>query len=129
MAKTGRPKKDVRIKQFEELCKIQCSKEEICNVLDVTDKTLDKWIKETYTNVPPFGENVSFSEVFKYKRTDGHTALRRHQFRMAETNTTMAIWLGKQWLGQTDKTDIGGTMNVQSDGLFRAIKDGLDKGE
>lgn len=29
-------------------------------------------------------------------------SLRRSQFRIAETNATMAIWLGKQYLGQKD---------------------------
>ena len=32
-------------------------------------------------------------------------SLRRLQFRMAEKSPAMAIWLGKQYLGQTDKID------------------------
>ena len=30
---------------------------------------------------------------------------------MAERNPSMAIWLGKQWLGQRDNIDVG--MNVE----------------
>jgi hypothetical protein len=33
-------------------------------------------------------------------------SLRRYQFDLAENNATMAIWLGKQWLGQKDEAVI-----------------------
>ena len=32
-------KKFINQKQFETLCEIQCTKDEICSVLDVSDKT------------------------------------------------------------------------------------------
>ena len=32
-------------------------------------------------------------------------SLRRKQWNLAETNASMAIFLGKQFLGQTDKVD------------------------
>lgn len=56
MAKMGRPKKQISQKQFEDLCQIQCTQEEICAVLDVDEKTLQKWCKETYEQ--------DFSQVF-----------------------------------------------------------------
>lgn len=37
---------------------------------------------------------------------DGKISLRRTQFRMAETNVSMAIWLGKQILGQKDQQEV-----------------------
>ena len=43
----GRKKKKISKSQFEELCKIQCTQEEICLVLDVADKTLTQWCKDT----------------------------------------------------------------------------------
>lgn len=93
----GRPKKEINQKQFESLCAIQCTQEEICGVLDVDDKTLSKWCQETY--------EMSFSEVFRQKRQGGKASLRRNQWRMSETNPTMAIWLGKQYLGQRDNVE------------------------
>ena len=33
-------------------------------------------------------------------------SLRRKQWNLAKTNATMAIWLGKQYLGQKDNIDI-----------------------
>ena len=96
--KMGRPKKIIDQKQFEELCHIQCTQEEICAVLNVDEATLIKWCKETY--------GVTFSKVFEQKRKGGKTSLRRKQWNLADTNATMAIWLGKQFLGQKDNIDI-----------------------
>lgn len=49
---------------------------------------------------------MSFAEAFKTWSADGKISLRRNQFRMAEHNVSMAIWLGKQYLGQKDQQDI-----------------------
>ena len=54
---------------------------------------------------------MNFSEVFKRKRGKGKISLRRSQFQLAQTNPTMAIWLGKQWLGQTDKQEVVVSVN------------------
>ena len=101
MARTGRPPKEIDQKQFENLCGLQCTLEEICGWFDVTDKTLDSWCKRTY--------NANFSEVFKQKRGAGKISLRRSQWRLAEKNATMAIFLGKQFLGQRDNVDVNVT--------------------
>ena len=91
----ARPRKVINQKQFESLCAIQCTQEEICNVLDVTDKTLTRWCNEVY--------DLSFSEVYEQKRDIGRMSLRRNQFKLAEGgNTTMQIWLGKQVLKQSE---------------------------
>lgn len=44
----ARPRKEIDQKQFENLCGLQCTLEEICGWFDVTDKTLDSWCKRTY---------------------------------------------------------------------------------
>ena len=47
---------------------------------------------------------MSFSEVYKEKRTRGMASLRRLQFDAAKGgNVTMLIWLGKQWLNQAER--------------------------
>ena len=101
----ARPRKEIDQKQFENLCGLQCTLEEICGWFDVTDKTLDSWCKRTY--------NASFSEVCKQKRGNGKISLRRMQWRLAEKNATMAIWLGKQYLDQRDIVE----QNITSDGV------------
>lgn len=88
---------NINQKQFESLCAIQCTEEEILAVLDIGKNTLIRWCKETY--------GVDFGTIFKEKRQNGKASLRRNQFKLAETNPTMAIWLGKQYLGQKDHTE------------------------
>lgn len=100
----ARPIKEISQKQFESLCAIQCTEEEICAVLDVDDKTLTNWCKKTY--------NKSFSEVFREKRQGGKASLRRNQWKLSETNPTMAIFLGKQYLGQKDRPEETATAEV-----------------
>ena len=90
----GRPRKKIDQKQFEQLCALQCTLEEMCGFFECCTDTLETWCKRTYKK--------NFSEVFKEKRGLGKISLRRAQFRLAEKNAPMAIWLGKQYLGQRD---------------------------
>ena len=85
-------------KHFEKLCQLQCTILEICDYFDVDDKTLNSWCKNTY--------NTTFSEIFKIKRGKGQISLRRMQWQLAEKNPTMAIFLGKQYLGQRDNIEV-----------------------
>jgi hypothetical protein len=97
MARTGRPKKNIDQSEFEKLCGLQCTITEMCAFFDCDDKTLSKWCHETY--------GMSFSEIFEIKRGLGKISLRRSQFRLAEKNAAMAIFLGKQYLGQSDQVE------------------------
>ena len=95
MLKGDTPAQDrIDKKQFENLCGLQCTYNEVCDFFDVDDKTLNSWCKSTY--------GTTFSEVFKVKRGKGQISLRRMQWKLAEKNTSMAIFLGKQYLGQKD---------------------------
>lgn len=93
--KTGRPKKEINKEQFEKICALQATEQEICSFFNVTDKTLTSWCKRTY--------GQSFSEVYAIKRNMGKLSLRRMQFKLAEKSPAMAIFLGKNMLGQKDK--------------------------
>lgn len=113
--KMGRPKKVIDQRQFESMCGYQCTLEEICGILGVTDVTLNTWCKETY--------GTTFSEVFKEKRSLGRMSLRRTQFKLAEKNATMAIFLGKQYLGQTDHVEVVDNTHIERlDAILGGIK-------
>ena len=115
----ARPRKEIDQKQFENLCGLQCTLEEICGWFDVTDKTLDSWCKRTY--------HASSSEVFKQKRGKGKISLRRNQWRIAEKNATMAIWLGKQYLGQRDVVEQTIAVDtVKDDALSQSLRELAD---
>lgn len=93
----GRPQKEIDKTVFEKLCGLQCTQGEIAGWFDCSPDTIENWCKRTY------GE--SFSEVFGKKREAGKISLRRSQWRLAEKSAAMAIFLGKQFLGQTDKIE------------------------
>lgn len=98
MAKMGRPLTNIDKKQFEKLCTLQCTKEEIAGFFECSEDTIEKFCKREY------GE--TFTAVFKQKRQTGKISLRRSQWRLAEKNVSMAIWLGKQYLGQKEQQEV-----------------------
>src|SRR6202163_4570152 len=88
-SKRGRPKKFVDLELVEKLAHIQCTYGEIASTLGVSVDTLQR--------------NKDFAVVYKRGAEGGRKSLRRMQFESANKgNVTMQIWLGKQYLGQSD---------------------------
>ena len=121
----ARPRKKIDQRRFENLGGPQCTLEEICGWFGVCSDTLESWCKRTY--------KMNFSEVFKQKRGVGKISLRRSQWRLAEKNANMAIWLGKQYLGQRDIVEQAIAVDtVKDDELsasLKALADGLKSDE
>lgn len=84
----ARPKKVIDYALVESLAKIQCTEAEISSILNVSARTLQR--------------DKEFCRIYKKGLEDGRMSLRRTQFKLAERSTAMAIFLGKQYLGQTD---------------------------
>ena len=76
------------------LGRLQCTNEEIASCLGTTDTTL---------------LNAQNKEVFlgalEKGKAEGRMSLRRIQMKLAETSATMAIFLGKQILGQRENVE------------------------
>ena len=88
----GRPKKEIDYELAGKLAAIQCTQEEIADILDISRQTLLK--------------DEQFLYIFRTKKETGKSSLRRMQWKTAEAgNPTMQIWLGKQYLGQSDKQE------------------------
>lgn len=110
MARTGRPPINFDKKQFVDLVALGCNQEEICWFFrDETGKvanidTLSRWCKREF--------GVNFQE---YSRQNSLMALkiqlRRNQFELSKHSVPMAIWLGKQWLGQAEKQEMSLSTN------------------
>ena len=100
VVKKGRPRKEIDKRTFENLCAIQSTITEMCAIFECDSKTLENWCKREY--------GMIFSQVFKEKRCKGFISLRRAQFQKAieEKNTAMLIFLGKNWLGQSDRQEV-----------------------
>jgi hypothetical protein len=94
----GRPRKEINWTLFEDLCNLQCTQSEICSVLHIHDETLRFRVKDHYEEDYPV--------IYKRLSEGGKSSLRRLQFKLAHKNTSMAIFLGKQWLGQRDNDQI-----------------------
>lgn len=91
-------KKTVDWAQVDSLLGIHCTQEEICAVLDISEDTLTTRCKEDH--------RCTFSEYSKTKRRVGRTSLRRRQYQVAMSgDRAMLIWLGKNWLKQSDKIE------------------------
>jgi hypothetical protein len=90
----GRPPKPINWEEFEKLCEMQCTQSEIASFFKIHPETLSTRVGQEY------GEDYSI--VYKKNSESGKCSLRRAQFKLAMKNSSMAIWLGKQWLGQKD---------------------------
>lgn len=109
----ARPRKIIDWTAVEKLCYLQCTLAEIAGYLECDEKTLETACKRD--------QKQGFSDYYKSKAAGGKMSLRRLQWRNAEAgNVTMQIWLGKQMLGQRDKTDTeitgkdGGPISIHS---------------
>lgn len=115
----GRPLTEIDKKEFEGCCKILCTKNEICDIFSIDEKTLTAWCEREY--------GMGFSEIYKKFSAGGKKSLRRYQFEQAEKSASMAIWLGKQWLGQTDEVKIDNGNNELLGALTELARKKMDE--
>jgi len=100
----------VNWEQVEKLLQIQCTRDEIASVMNMDSKTLVKHIKDE--------KDLTFEEYKNLHSGLGKANLRKQQMAAAEKgNTGMLIWLGKQYLGQAEKSEIA-ISDQKSDGLI-----------
>lgn len=101
MAKRGPKTMPIDWEAIGKLAHIQCTQEEIAHFCGCDVRTLDvRCPKET---------GLKLSEYIKKHAQGGKMSLRRWQWRVAENEAqgrgkcTMLIFLGKQYLGQSDQ--------------------------
>ena len=89
----GKPKAKIDPEHVKALASAGCTVEEIADFLSVNKKTLER----------------RFLGVMEKGRNTRNVSLRRKQVELAmRGDKTMLIWLGKQFLGQSDKTQLSG---------------------
>ncbi len=104
------------VEQIRALARIQCTVDEVAAVIrheegiGVSVRTLQNFF-ETYPDAKAAHEDG---------KLEGHASLRRKQFSMADTNPAMAIWLGKQYLGQREPVR---QLEVGKPGAFEEMDD------
>lgn len=106
MGKIGRPPKILSQQDkatIEDMCMKQCTCTEICAELGIDPKTFQKNLRMLYGNDPKVRKPVTYSTVFEAYRQKGLTQLRQSMYDSAmKGNTTMLIFLAKNWLGMAD---------------------------
>lgn len=86
----ARPKALVDAAEVEKLAGLNCSTEEIGSFFNVSADTIQR----------------RFAAALKRGRALVNTSLKRKQYALAmDGNVTLLIWLGKQYLGQADKSE------------------------
>ena len=76
---------------IERLSAHQLTPDEICGVLDISRSTYDA--------------SLALQAAYQRGQKIGMASLRRMQWKTAPRSPVMQIWLGKQYLGQTDKLE------------------------
>ena len=93
--KMGAPRKEVDWEQFESLCQILATEEEIAAFFKMSIETLNTRCKEKY--------ECTFLEVYKTESSGGKISLRRKMFQGALAGSIpMQIFLSKQVLDMSD---------------------------
>jgi len=105
--KGGRPKIVIDYAMVEKFANMQCTYKEIAVFFDCSESRLKK--------------DKEFIHHYKKGFESGKMSLRRIQWKLAEKNTAMAIWLGKQYLDQRDKQEIETNQNIKVGNPYKEL--------
>lgn len=90
----------IHLDEIRRLAKLQCTKQEAADSLGITIRTFNRLLNE----------DQRVADAWRSGQSGGKISLRRKQHRLAGSNAAMAIWLGRQHLGQQEvvKTELTG---------------------
>jgi hypothetical protein len=113
------------LNQINALARIQCTEREAASVLGCSQTLFNRRMNEK-------DRDNDFAKAWDDGQAQGHMALRRLQWRLAtKGNAALAIWLGKQWLGQKDVSVVANAnlddINNSPDKQRDAIESKLDR--
>lgn len=94
----GRPRKELNWEVLDSILKFGAKLMDCSDHLGISEDTIQDRIKEKY--------GITFTEYRERKLSYLRISLLKKQFDVAmQGNTSMLIWLGKQYLCQTDKEE------------------------
>ena len=105
----GRPKFQIDYETVRKLASIMCTEKEIASFLGCDERTLQR--------------DEEFCRIFKEGKETGKMSLRRMQWKLAEKSYAMAIFLGKQYLGQRDTYEY----KTEDNGVLGKLVEALDE--
>lgn len=93
----GRPRIEIDPEELTRLCRLNCTLQEIAAYFNCSERTIKNRM----------ADDEDFRAIVENGRANGRLSVRREQFRIMEGgNASMAIWLGKQLLGQRDNQEV-----------------------
>ena len=125
--KGGRPKIEFDKEQFQKLVGLGCTGKEIAwwfsnaQGKPANIDTISRWCKRTY--------GMDFTA---YKKENGgifrNIQLRQNQLELSRHSAAMAIFLGKNYLGQTDVTEVVDNTPIEKlDSILKGIKNNAEQ--
>lgn len=135
----GRPPVEMDLAELEKLCTLQCTQPEIASWFGVTTRTIESRVASDKKYDHAVGERrevmqLTFKEIMDRGYAVGRISLRRKQVQIAEGgNAAMAIFLGKNLLGQRDNLDTivtgpaGGAVQINVSGPHERILGDLSR--
>lgn len=94
----ARPKAVIDWSKVDFYLRAHCDGVGIAGILGVSPDTLYRACQEEH--------KIGFADYSAQKKSEGKELLRATQFQLAiEKDKTMLVWLGKQYLGQRDKSE------------------------
>lgn len=96
--KMGRPRFVLDFAQLDKLLAMQCGLESVSYFFGCSVDTIERNIKREH--------KITFAEYADQKKEVGRQMLRQKQFEVAmKGNVALLIFLGKNWLGQSDNPE------------------------
>lgn len=92
LAKSRQLRRKIRVSEIRALSELQVSEREAAATLRITLKTFQEMIRV----------DSRAREAWERGRELGRVSIRRSQFELAKRHPQMAIFLGKQYLGQSE---------------------------
>lgn len=113
----GRPAKEIDWDMLEKLAQFPMKQEDLAWLVGVCLDTLCTKVKEKY--------DMSFSDFLAKKGAKTKALLYEKQIELAlKGNVTLLIWLGKQYLGQSDKQEVKAEHVVSEGKLIINLNEG-----
>ncbi len=119
LKKRGPKVKPLNAEQLTVLAGMQCTYEEIAAVFGIKKRQFINRIEA----------DPALKEAIEEGWANGRASVRREQFKLLQAgNATMAVWLGKQYLGQRDQIGFGNMDGTKFDvGAVRAFMQSADE--
>lgn len=103
--KMGRPKVEINERQFETCIQLPLTKSDLAAILGCSVPTIERYIKARF--------GCTFDTLREQKRSNFKKNILAKQYEMAvKGDRTMLIWLGKNYLEQSDKVESKEEINV-----------------